>query len=278
MDRQNFISIEYQESNNELEMEMHLHNLYEIIYVIEGRAQFDINNKIYDLYKGTLIFINNLENHKFKVLSSPYKRYFILINPAWFQSVINDPVMLSIFKNRPEHFHHAIYLNEKIINTITAQFEKILDESKSRKDYWELAIKSYLQELFITLYRNHQSAFPLTSHTRQMEVIFQVQKHIEEKCTEEISLDYVSRLFYMDKFYLSRLFKQITGFSFKEYVILQRISRAKEKLFYTNDSVIKVAADSGFNNINHFIRIFKKYTGTTPMKYRLAARNNRNNG
>ncbi|NSW90906.1 MAG: helix-turn-helix transcriptional regulator [Firmicutes bacterium] len=271
----NFISIVYRESCSELEMETHFHNSYEIIYVVEGKAQFHINNKAYNITPGNIIFINNLESHHLKVISYPYKRYFILIDPLWFQSVINDPILLSLFKNRPWHFRHTICLDTAIRDVITELFTKMFAEFKDKKDYWILAIESYLQKLLVLLYRNYRGIFPLVSYTKPMETIFQVQKHIEENCTGEISLETVSKLFYIDKYYLSRLFRETTGFTFKEYLILQRISRAKERLFYTNNSITKVGIDSGFNNVNHFIRIFKKYTGTTPLKYRLTYRNNK---
>lgn len=271
----NFISIVYRESCNELEMETHFHNSYEIIYVVEGEVQFHIDNKIYNIIQGNIIFINNLENHYLKVTSYPYKRYFILIDPFWFQSVINDPILLSIFKNRPGYFRHTIYLDKDIRDVITELFTKMFAEFKDKKDYWMLSIESYLQELIILLYRNYRGIFPLVSYTKPMETIFKVQKYIEENCTNEISLEKVSKLFFIDKYYLSRLFKETTGFTFKEYLILQRITKAKERLFSTNDSITKVGIDSGFNNVNHFVRIFKKYIGTTPLKYRLTHRNNK---
>ena len=271
-DNPDFINITYKESLSKLEMETHFHNSYEIIYVLEGTAQFCISNKTYDVAPGNIIFINNLENHYLKAISYPYKRYFILIDPFCFQSIVNDPVLLSLFKNRPEHFNHTIYLSKELRSAVIQQFDNILGEVKNKKDYWEFAIESYLKGLLVLLFRNYQDAFPLISYTKPMETIFQIQKYIEENYTGEISLENVSKLFYIDKYYLSRLFKETTGFAFKEYLILQRISKAKERLFYTNDNITKVAADSGFNNVNHFIRIFKKYTGTTPLQYRLKNR------
>jgi AraC-like DNA-binding protein len=267
-----FVDIVYMESLSGLEMETHFHNSYEIIYVLEGTAQFRIDNKAYSIMPGSIIFINNLENHYLKVKSYPYRRYFILIDPLWFQTVINDPILLSLFKNRPSHFKHTMSLNKRMRDLFTEQFGVILTEVKNKEIYWELAVESRLKRLLVLLYRNYRDAFPLISYTKPMETVFQVQKYIEENCTGEISLEKVSKLFYIDKYYLSRLFKETTGFTFKEYLILQRISKAKERLFYTNDTVTKVGSDSGFNNVNHFIRIFKKYTGITPLQYRLKNR------
>jgi len=101
-----------------------------------------------------------------------------------------------------------------------------------------------------------------------METILRIQKYLEDNYSEEITLEEVSRRFYINAFYLSHSFKKLTGFGFKEYLILQRISRAKDFLFHTPDDITRVSLNVGFNNVNHFIRIFKKYEGLTPLQYR----------
>jgi len=266
------VNIYYKESYEQLELDNHFHNSYEIIYIVDGKVNFSIYGKEYNAISGNLIFINNFENHNLRVLTFPYKRYYILIDPTWFQSVINDPVILSIFKNRPPHFEHNITLDANMQGLVISLFNQILSEIENREAFWEILVKSYLQKFFVLLYRNSSDVFPLRTYNSSMETVFNVQKYIEENCTEEINLKKLSELFYIDMYYLSRLFKETTGFKFKEYLILQRISRAKDRLFYANDSITKVCMDSGFNNVNHFIRIFKKYTGTTPHKYRLMNR------
>lgn len=273
-----FIDIVYSESGEEqvekgrLTLESHYHNAFEVIYIAEGEAIFRINDKEYNASAGNLIFINNLENHHVEATILPYKRYFILIDPAWFQSTINDPILVSIFKNRPSHFNHSVSLNEDLQKNIDQLFRSLLIEYTNKLDYWKLALESHIQKLFVMLYRHCKDAFPVTSYNSSIELASKVQRYIEDHYMEDISLKNVSRLFYVDMYYLSHLFKENTGFSFKEYLILQRISKAKELLFYTNDSITTVCTNSGFNNVNHFIRIFKKYTGLTPLKYRTTNR------
>ena len=268
----NLVEVVYSESNDKQILESHYHNTFEIIYIVGGKACFNINNEDYNVFAGNLIFINNFENHHVEVSLFPYKRYFILIDPTWFQSTINDPILVSIFKNRPSHFKHSVTLDKETRDCIGKLFQSLLIEYTNKSDYWELALKSYIQKLLVLLYRNCKDAFPITSYNSSIELIYKIQKYIEEHCTEEISLKDVAQLFYIDMYYLSHLFKLNTGFTFKEYLILQRISKAKEFLFYTNDNITTVCMNSGFNNVNHFIRIFKKYTQTTPLKYRNISR------
>lgn len=262
------IDAEYHESVEDLEIKMHFHNSYEVIHVLEGKAQYLINNRSYVVGKNSLVFINHMESHTMKVLEYPYKRYFILIQPEYFTSVIHEPVLSSVFKNRSGSFRHVLELDCEASEDIYRIITNLYMELKGKKAFWEAAVKSHLYHLFIKLYRNYPRYFPLNTSNESVHVIVEVQKYLEKCYLEQISLESVAKLFFTDMYYLSRLFKQVTGFTFKEYLILQRLSKAKDLLFHTSEDITRVCMNSGFNNVNHFIRIFKKYEGVTPYQYR----------
>ena len=262
------IEIHYLETFDNIEMKTHFHNSYEVIYIVEGGAEFKINNKNYTVSKDSIIFISNLESHELRVLEHPYKRYFILVKPDHFQSLINQPVLASIFKHRPSHFAHVINLNTCLKNGLESIIKSMYEEYTKKEDFWDTILASNLNMFFIQLYRMHKEFFPLSTLNRSTSTVLEVQKYIDENFTESISLAGVSKLFYTDFYYLSHLFKKVTGYSFKDYLILLRISKAKDLLFYTAENVTSIALSSGFGNVNHFIRIFKKFEGITPYQYR----------
>jgi YesN/AraC family two-component response regulator len=74
--------------------------------------------------------------------------------------------------------------------------------------------------------------------------------------------------FYLNKFHISHVFKEITDFSVIEYVQQRRVIEAQKQLTYSQKKIIDICFDCGFNNIQHFHRVFKKITGVTPHKYR----------
>jgi AraC-like DNA-binding protein len=268
MEMDNPLEIQYRENYTGMEMKNHFHNSYEVIFVIEGKAEFKINEKKYTVGRNDILFVSNLENHELKVLELPYKRYFILIKPDSFHSLITNPILASIFKYRPESFEHVIPLNAEKKLQVSDIIQRMLDEYARKVDFWEATLESYLQLLLVSLYRSYKQYFPLKTLNQSTNTILEIQKYIDEHFMEAISLEEISKLFYTDMYYLSHLFKKVTGFNFKDYIILQRISKAKDLLFYTSDDVTTVGLNSGFNNVNHFIRIFKKYAGTTPYQYR----------
>ena len=258
----------YEETEEHLRIGNHFHNTYELIYIIEGRANVKINSMKYEAVPGSLIFINHLESHELEILQYPYKRFYLLIKPQLFQNVIADPRLSSIFKHRPEDFRHILQLNDDEIIPVNSLFTQIKQELDSSLDFGLNGATALLHLLFIRLYRNHRHNFPLTDPTGSMNTIYQIQKFIDEHCLEPITLNEVSNMFFIDMYYLSRLFKRICGFSFKEYLILQRLSKAKDLLVEGDTSITCVCDASGFSNVNHFIRIFKKNEGITPYQYR----------
>lgn len=266
------IEIYYQETIERLEMKPHFHNCYEIIFVTEGKAQMKINNRLYDVEENSMAFISNLESHELIVKRYPYKRYFILIKPGYLQTVINEPVLTSIFKHRPSHFNHILQLDPSTSSMVRSIIGRLYMEAEKRMDFWETAIKLDLNKMFIELYRSYKASFPLTTVNKSMKMIIDIQKYIEEHCTEPLTLKDLAARFYTDMYHLSHAFKKVTGFTFKEYLIRQRISRAKDRLFFTNEDITQVGINSGFNNVNHFIRIFKKFEGVTPYQYRINCR------
>lgn len=262
------IDINYTENINNVEIINHFHNSHEIIYILEGSASFEINNRTYNCQSGDLLFISNLESHNVKVNSYPYKRFFLFVEPRYIQTIVRDPLLISILKHRPAHFNHVIKLSEIHKTFFIDLFTKIAFENKTNHEFSQNKIECYLQILLIELFRNYKYAFPISYVNKSMSTILEIQKYIDENYKEEINLGSISKLFYINMYYLSHQFKEITGFSFKEYLILQRISKSKDLLFHTDSNITAIASESGFNNVNHFIRIFKKYEGVTPHQYR----------
>lgn len=257
------------EISKDWHMENHYHNDYELIFILEGKIELKINHTTYILEKNSLVFINNMEQHGYRVLEYPYKRYVIMMKPDFLQSAVNEPVLTSIFQLRPDHFNHLLNVPEQEVSNLSHFFNCMYRESKGNKDFRDTNLKLLLYQLLISIYRISNQHFPMANLNKSMnQLITSIQNYIEEHYMEDLSLKDISKLFYTDMYYLCHIFKNVTGSTFKSYLIKQRISKAKDLLAYTEDHITQVGFDCGFNNINHFIRTFKKMLGITPHQYR----------
>ncbi|MBS2968493.1 helix-turn-helix transcriptional regulator [Metabacillus sp. KIGAM252] len=91
--------------------------------------------------------------------------------------------------------------------------------------------------------------------------------YIQEHYSKDLSLQDLSEHFQLTPSYISTIFKEHAGENYKEYLNRFRIEKAKELLADKNMKVNEAARMVGYNNVNTFIRIFKKYVGLSPGQY-----------
>ena len=99
------------------------------------------------------------------------------------------------------------------------------------------------------------------------EHLYKAIQYINAHYFEDINLDILAQNVFVSTYYLSHLFRREMGVTFSDYLTKVRVSRAKE-LLMEGRSVEDVSECVGYSDGNYFIKIFKKYVGITPSKYR----------
>ncbi|TBL74008.1 helix-turn-helix domain-containing protein [Paenibacillus thalictri] len=101
------------------------------------------------------------------------------------------------------------------------------------------------------------------------ELLHKVGSFIEERYDDpNLNISLIGEKFDMKATYLSKLFKDQTGEGLLDYINKVRIGKAKEMIAAQHKNVTDVASLVGYNDVNAFIRTFKKYEGITPGKYK----------
>lgn len=95
-----------------------------------------------------------------------------------------------------------------------------------------------------------------------------VKRFAQRNFDKSISLDDAARSVGVSPKYLSRIFKDEAGVGFSEYKVQVKIERAREWLVQTGYNVNQISEKLGYENVESFIRAFKKITGLTPSGYR----------
>lgn len=85
---------------------------------------------------------------------------------------------------------------------------------------------------------------------------------------KDVTLETLSEEFHLSKPYLSKYIKEKAGMTFQEVVKKERMRKARIMLRETGQTVETIAAEVGYENVEHFNRLFKKSYGMTPMQYR----------
>ncbi len=131
---------------------------------------------------------------------------------------------------------------------------ELIDNLAGLKIYFEQIIEKLIEDL------------SNDAKEQKVEIIESVKEYINDNFREDISLDDVADYISFSKYYLSKLFKEVEGINYKDYLIQIRMEEAKKRL-RNGDEIKVVACEVGYSDRNYFSRAFKKYTGISPGKY-----------
>ena len=249
----------------------HFHYQYEFLLCTGGKAEFVVAGKNYTMTKGSALFISNLENHFIYSHDDAFERYAFRFSSSAAEQMRN-PVLLSVFRQRPENFCHLYQCGEKELLSYQRLFLNMEKEFAAQRPCWSQVILSTFLILLSGIYRKSPNIFPASRHPEGQMLIFRVQSYLESHLAEDLSLDAVSARFYVDKFHLSHQFTRFTGYSFKQYITSARLSKAKDLLLHSGEEIRQIAEQVGYHSATHFIRMFKEAEGVSPLQYRLQQR------
>ena len=252
--------------------DVHIHyNDYEVYYLLEGERCYFIGTKIYHLKQGSLVFVRRNVIHK-TALSREAHHDRILLE-------ISRSYLESVFAITGELTLHDFFQDDCIILSLESEEQSFITELLlalgrelgTKNSGFRLLAKSLVAELFIYAKRMENKTNPSASSRtddprhRQIE---QIACYIAENCCSPLSLNSIAEQFYMNKCYLSRIFKEITGFTVNGYLHARRIQKARSLLIQNSMNISEVAEAAGYENLTYFERVFKKHTGMSPLEYR----------
>lgn len=98
--------------------------------------------------------------------------------------------------------------------------------------------------------------------------LLDIKNYLDTHYTEKVSLSFLEQRFYINKYYLARIYKENFGISINNYLIQKRITEAKYQLRFTNKKIEEISHNSGMSDTSYFNRLFKKVEGITPGEFR----------
>lgn len=248
----------------------HTHDEYEIYYLISGERSYFIENQIYHVCAGNLVFINKNTIHMTSQSGDSYhERIVIELKNEPLASVLSCTGELELSQFFSQH-QGIIALTPEDQKYVTDLLDGIAQEIQKRDPgYKLLALNKLTRLLFFSLrYLECNEPVAPLSLTASHQKVSEVASYISANCTEADSLDQVARRFYMSKSYLSRVFKEFTGYTVNEFINVNRIQLARKLLADSDMNITEIAEFLGYGSITYFEKTFRKYTETTPLKYR----------
>ena len=249
---------------------LHIHEFHEVVCVISGSGLHVCEKHEPQLIKaGDVLIIPpggrhayirsdglQVANILFSCTALPLP-FMELHGTANFKTLFNKHYEQFKGKNYP-FFHPAEEVFAEIVQLVKLSF------AKPPSPLWHSYHLGTLMQI-ISLICNE---YPEQTETSGASNVWEVINFMQQNFTRRLSLGELCRHFSMSQATFLRHFRHITGMTTGEYLMQLRLKHASELLTNSSSRLKEIAESSGFANVEHFSRSFKKYFGTAPGKYR----------
>lgn len=252
----------------------HRHIFFELAYVVKGRCSQDIGNDHIEMEAGDFCLLAPDTVHSVGVFDDSLL-VNILVRRSTFDDIffnmLRDTNMIATFFNQSLYSGvHNPYL------IIPARGDQVLKEYVlsmfleylGKRRYYEKILNNQLMILFAKMLQSYEEQIRLPSRMRKatqesMKILSYIEDHYQT-----ITLKETASRFHFSQPYCSKIIKEYTGKSFTQIVQEIRFQKAAILLKNTNISIAEISNGVGFENVEHFNRLFKKLYQMTPGQYR----------
>lgn len=230
---------------------------YLCFLVLEGEGSLTYDGRKYSLKLGDCVFIDCRKTYSHSTSDC-------LWSLSWCH--FYAPFMPAIYEKYKERGGLPVFHLED-----TMHFEVIfkqLYELAASSDYIrDMRINERLSSLLTLLMQESWNPENSTVSKKRMELAA-VKSYLDEHYIERITLDELEARFFINKYYLLKIFKENYGSTISNYLIAKRITRAKQLLRFTKLTIDEIGCEVGMDGAGYFSRMFKKSEGISPKEYR----------
>lgn len=235
----------------------HFHEYYVVGFIESGQRYLSCKNKKYTIETGDLILFNPGDNHTCKQIDGRTLDYRC-INIQ--QEIMRKAVFEITGKDYLPYFKESVLFNNDLVSTLRELHLMVMMEEKEFK---KEEIFLFIIQQLITEYADAVSVAASQEANAEIKAVCD---YLKNNYMKNITLNDLSDLAGISKYYLIRSFTKQKGISPYSYLETIRIGEAK-KLLEQGIAPIEVALQTGFTDQSHFTNFFKKLIGLTPKQY-----------
>lgn len=243
--------------------EHHYHNWHEIFIVLSGECRFSVYDTFYSVAAGEAILF---QPGMFHCYTSEHGCEYLIIEftagyiSRFFSANVSDSFLKSF---------NTVCVS--LSDTELAECVRLSEtaDNESNADMYDsiLAIGGILN-IFSKVGRKASAKNLHFGRKNSIEKLNHITDYIAENYRDITSVTELSKLCYISKSHMYRIFKQELGISLSSYINSLKIDYARELLLTTNMPIVDISAECGFNSTQYLSKIFKIRFGCTPAEYR----------
>ena len=231
----------------------HLHNIFEVEYIVSGEAYVHIDGKSIKLCPGTMKICTPLDVERIEIVSEE----ITLININFTEEYLNPEILSNLTTG------FVIYdVKDNLLNLLVEEFENDRQLNLLYK-------KNLLNLILLEAIRKKTANSPdaMGNQTDSNRVAQQVALFIHLHYMEQLTLKEISSHFSYTHNHLSKIFQHTFKMSITQYLCKTRLQQAEKLLRCSNMTVTQIYSESGFPSLSTFFRIFKQHYGISPKEF-----------
>ena len=242
-------------------MAPHIHQLAELVFVLEGEFTVISPGKREIAKTGDIVLSYPYQPHGYFTEEDKNVNFWmILFDASVVNDIIRDGYSYSVYETRvfTPSDELRIFLSKRMIDT---------DEKIKKLNNDELRhVKATLYPVF----DEYLSVVPITKESEKIcsTSVAETFKYLSEHFRENITLKDVSKAIGYSESHISHSLPNVTGLNFRGVLNSMRITHAKALLMNTNANIAVVSVECGFGSERSFHRAFQATTGMTPSDYK----------
>ena len=250
------------------------HPHYEVelsfIYFLHGSGEIKIEGKKHSIEDGDLILLKPSELCHCTVSDMSYhERLTVYFNESLLKNFNESGrCVLEPFCKRKDGFENIIPAARISAQGIDCKIRELLNTATKRDKISQIVSVCKLIEILAKLGTEiTEASLQPGSQSVTNPLINEVIAYINQNFRQEIHLDDIANTFFVDKYYLSHLFREQVGVTVWNYVIFRRLTAVND-MIRANTSVEQACFRAGFQNYSNFFRLYKKHMQMTPAQFK----------
>ena len=243
---------------------IHNHDYYEIFLIAEGSIKHFINNEVFILNRGHLVFIRPDDFHNF---------YYMAGDCQFFNLAILKNTIADLLTYLGKGFNKDLFLQPLMPPTfqltkheladVLAQFEILNTIPVNDKNRLNLELRCILTKLFTRFFANR-----IQEESDIPDWLSEVTDEMQKPANFKEGIEAIKRLACKSEEHICRSFKKHLNTTPTQFVNELKLNYAANQIRFSNKKIIDIAFDAGFENLSNFHRQFKETYKITPSEFR----------
>lgn len=263
-------TVHYFKYGQKFDFEGEKHDFWEFVYLDSGKAHITADDKEFELTQGEAYFHKPNEYHSIRTDNR-------FANSVILSFECHSPSMRSFEDMRTSLSEAEKDILSKIVRESSVCFTDKLNDvyltkmhkADDRPFGGEQLIKMYIEQLLISIYRNHTAIADKTRHNPKNagELTDRIKEMLKENVYSTVTLSDISSVLFFSKTYIKTIFKKNTGMTVMQYFTALKTDEAKKLISCDKYTFTEIAYKLGYSSLHYFSRQFKKTTNMTLTEY-----------